>query len=255
VDAENEIIGWAYNAKNSLAEADTDHLWVVDTVFLYNVRYGRGALVRNLIQTDTLNEDGDEAGLSSAAEAAADANLREDVEAAYSTDWRPSWPVAVPRQPSLDGYALWAPLLRVHWVMSTKGYELLENAAWWNVLGYTIGYGDMTASPLARFRTGCIPVDPDNGADGRVARARLHFSTNVGGTAPGYEVRLSTLTNPTGQPSTPIIASRPTDRGWVTFPTAPNAPFMQFDVRITNPHDVGEIEKLEVEVEYAGTRR
>lgn len=253
VDAENELIGWAYNAKNDLGE-DEEWLWVVDTVFLYNVRYGRGSLLRNLTTTESLGEDGDEEGVS-AADLLDDAQLRVDPEGTYPADWRPSFPVAVPRQPSLDGYALWAPLLRVHWVMSTKGYEKFSTPSWFNSFGFTIGYGDNTESPLARFRTGYLPVDAEDGDDGCVKRARLHFSTNVGGEPPAYEVRLYTASNPTVQPTGPIVGNKPNDRGWVTFPRAPNAPFAQFDVRIENPASVGEIEMLEVEVELAGARR
>ena len=255
VDAENEIIGWAYNAHNALEEADLDWLWLVDTVFLYNVRHGRGSVIRNLMQTEELNEAGDETGIDH--EALPVVNFEVDAQAAYPSDFRPAWPIAVPIQATLDGFSQWSPLLRIHWWMASKGYELVSGggATRTNTIAWGLGYADNTASPVARFRTGCIAVDPQGGGDGRVSRARLHFSTNVGGEPPEYEVRLLTLTNPTLQPSDPITADKPNDRGWVTFPKSANAPYMQFDVRIKNPHDVGEIEKLEVEIEPAGSRR
>ncbi len=258
VDEENEIVGWSYNALNANEESDPNWISWADTVFLYNVRYNRGSVISNLIQSDELTEDGDEAGyepLTSDPGFPTGIDWRADPDATYPTGFRPAVPFFAPYQPNLDGFSLWAPLLRIHWILLSKGYEFKSGPDFYNNPVWVYAYGANEAAPAVRLRTGCLPVDADTGADGSVKRVRLHFSTNVGGDTPVYEIRLSTLKNPSEQPSAPVLANKPNDRGWLTFPSAPNAPLVQFDVRIYNPIDVGEIEKLEVEVEFAGARR
>lgn len=250
VDEENGLVCWAYNARNALNE-EPEWLFNVDTLFIYNPRHNRGADQVNWFEDSLLNENGKDA-----LTAELGAGFQVDPDGDYPSTHFLTVPFFVPNQPLLQNAAVWAPLLRVHWAILTKGWEVDDTGTWTNVPVWSYAYGDNTAAPPCRFRTGFVRLD-EAGADTKVNKVRVVFSTNIDGQRAACEVRVSSLRIPSDPPlpdaNNDRLKTQMDERGWYKFAdVCPLAPMHQFEVRLADPVDVAEIEGIEVEWEYGG---